>query len=237
MGAATVNAVPMALVARFRAAVSLLGPFPALAGVDIDVADGEVVVLQGANGAGKTTFLRACAGLVAVTGGEAEVLGLHLRRVRPSVGRDVGLLGHRSLLYDDLGVADNVRFSARAAGRPGRGEVDEVLDRLGLAGRLATAPVGRLSAGQRRRADLAAVVVRRPRLWLLDEPHAGLDAAGRDLLDGLVREAVASGATALVASHEPERAAAMATRVVTMAGGRLAASFPEPVAREPAHVA
>ncbi|MDQ3897156.1 MAG: hypothetical protein M3326_07915, partial [Actinomycetota bacterium] len=65
------------------------------------------------------------------------------------------------------------------------------------------------------------VVARRPDLWLLDEPHAGLDAAGRELLDGLVREAAPGGATVLLASHELERAASLATRAVTMAGGQV----------------
>jgi ABC-type transport system involved in cytochrome c biogenesis ATPase subunit len=79
--------------------------------------------------------------------------------------------------------------------------------------------VARLSAGQRRRASLAALLVRRPRLWLLDEPHAGLDADGRDVLDGLVRGAAASGATVVLASHELERATPLATVQIEVAGG------------------
>src|SRR5947207_14197244 len=105
----------MTAAVRFRSAVSLLGRFPALAGVDLDVARGEIVLLQGPNGAGKTTLLRVCAGLVAVTSGEAEVLGHDLRRDRRTVRRSVGLLGHASPLYDDLTVVDNLRFVARAA--------------------------------------------------------------------------------------------------------------------------
>src|SRR5437879_11185063 len=101
---------------RFRAAVSLLGRFPALAGVDLDVAAGEVVLVQGPNGAGKTTLLRACAGLVPVVAGEAEVLGHDLTRDRRAVRRRIGLLGHATFLYDDLTVFDNVRFAVRAAG-------------------------------------------------------------------------------------------------------------------------
>ena len=107
----------MPLAVRFRAAVSLLGRFPALAGVDLDVAGGEVVLVQGPNGAGKTTLLRAAAGLVAVASGEAEVLGHDLTRDRRAVRRRVGLLGHATFLYDDLSVDDNVRFAVRAAGR------------------------------------------------------------------------------------------------------------------------
>jgi len=204
---------------RFRAAVSLLGRFPALAGVDLDVASGEIVLLQGPNGAGKTTLLRACAGLVQVTDGEAEVLGCDLRKDRRGVRRRVGLLGHATFLYDELTVADNLRFSAKAAGAA-LADAQTAMERLGLDGRLRNLPVSKLSAGQRRRVALAAVLARKPELWLLDEPHAGLDAAGRELLDGLVREAAAGGATVLLASHELDRATALAHRRVTIAGGR-----------------
>ena len=93
------------------------------------------------------------------------------------------------------------------------------MTRLGLDGRLADVPAARLSAGQRRRTSLAAMVSRRPELWLLDEPHAGLDAAGRDLVDELVGDARAAGVTVLVASHELERATGLAGREVVLAGG------------------
>jgi heme ABC exporter ATP-binding subunit CcmA len=210
----------MTLAVRLRSAVSLLGRFPALAGVDLDVAPGEVVLVRGVNGAGKTTLLRACAGLAAFVSGEAEVLGHDLRKDRRALRRRVGLLGHATFLYDDLTVADNLRFSARAAGAAATSATD-AMARLGLDGRLADVAVTKLSAGQRRRVAVAAVVARRPDLWLLDEPHAGLDAAGRDLLDVLVGEAAAGGATVLLASHELDRAAAIATRTVVMAGGQV----------------
>jgi heme ABC exporter ATP-binding subunit CcmA len=207
---------------HLAAAVVLLGRFPALAGVDLDVAEGEIVLLQGPNGAGKTTLLRACAGLLPVTSGEASVLGVDLLVDRTTIRRHVGLLGHATALYDDLTVADNVRFWARAGGAT-VGEADAALDRLGLTGRLADVAVARLSAGQRRRASIAVLVARRPRLWLLDEPHAGLDQAGRDVVDALVRDAAGAGATVLVASHELDRASGLADRTVTIAGGAVVA--------------
>jgi heme ABC exporter ATP-binding subunit CcmA len=207
-------------VVHLREAVALLGRFPALAGASLTVGRGEIVLLRGANGAGKTTLLRACAGLVAVTQGEARVLGVDLRDDRKAVRSKVGLLGHVNGLYDDLTVTENVRFWARSAGASD-GEISGALHRLGLDGRLAHVAAGRLSAGQRRRTALAALVARRPELWLLDEPHAGLDAAGRDLLDDLLRRAVVAGATVLLASHELDRAEALAHRTVTIAGGRI----------------
>jgi heme ABC exporter ATP-binding subunit CcmA len=210
----------MAPAVRLRSAVALLGGFPVLAGADLEVQPGEVVLLQGANGAGKTSLLRTCAGLLAVVSGSAEVLGCDLTADRRAVRRRVGLLGHSTALYDDLTVEDNVRFAVRAAGAP-TATVEPALVHLGLAGRLRSVAAGRLSAGQRRRTALAVLVARQPELWLLDEPHAGLDAEHRDLLDDLIRGAVAGGAAVVLASHERDRASALADRTLVMAGGQV----------------
>ncbi|HEX3541775.1 MAG TPA: heme ABC exporter ATP-binding protein CcmA [Acidimicrobiales bacterium] len=208
----------MVAAVRLRSAVALLGGFPVLAGADLDVDRGEVVLLQGANGAGKTSLLRACAGLLPIVTGTAEVLGCDLVADRRAVRRRVGLLGHANALYDDLTVEDNVRFAVRAAGGS-PAAIDAALRRLGLDGRLRRVPAGRLSAGQRRRTALAALAARRPELWLLDEPHAGLDAEHRTLLDDLIRAAAGDGAAVVLASHEVDRAGALADRSHTMAGG------------------
>jgi heme ABC exporter ATP-binding subunit CcmA len=212
-------------VVLLRAAVALAGRFPALAGVDLSLESGEVVVIVGPNGAGKTSLLRACAGLLPVTSGEATILGVDLTRDHTAVRRHVGLLGHAAPLYDELSAAENVRFATRALGHP-VAQGDAALERLGLTGRLRTTPTGRLSAGQRRRAALAALVARRPALWLLDEPHAGLDAATRDLLADLITEAVTDGATVLLSSHEPQLSVPLADRVVAMTGGRVSGEEP-----------
>jgi heme ABC exporter ATP-binding subunit CcmA len=181
---------------------------------------GEVVVLVGPNGAGKTSLLRVCAGLLAVTEGEAVVLGCDLRRDRSQVRRQVGMLGHAAAVYDDLTVAENVRFAVRASGGS-QATVVPALERLGLVGRLARTAAGKLSQGQRRRVALAVLAARRPMLWLLDEPHAGLDAGARTLLAEMVSEAVNDGATVLLASHELSVSAPLANRVAQMAGGRV----------------
>jgi heme ABC exporter ATP-binding subunit CcmA len=215
----------MSSVVRLRAAVALAGRFPALSGVDLTVAPGEVVAVLGPNGSGKTSLLRACAGLLPVTAGEAEVLGCDLREDRTAVRRRVGLLGHDAPLYDELTALENVRFAVRAAGLAA-GQVEPALDRLGLTGRLRRTPVGRLSAGQRRRAALAVLVARDPELWLLDEPHAALDAAARTLLSELVAESTATGAAVLLSSHEPDLAVPMADRVVVLSGGAVAEERP-----------
>ena len=205
-------------VIRLRGAVVLLGRYPALAGLDLEVKARETVLVQGPNGAGKSTLLGLCAGLHPLRAGSAEVLGHDLAAERPAVRGRVGLLGHDTALYDDLTVTENLELWARAARLP-VAEVPEALDRLGLGVRLRSVPVGWLSAGQRRRTALAAIALRRPELWLLDEPHAGLDRPARRIVDELIVSAAASGATVVLSSHEPGRAAGLAARTVTLTGG------------------
>ena len=208
----------MAAVVELVDAVAVLGRFPALAGASLRVERGEIVLLRGPNGAGKTTLLRVCAGLLPLVRGEGHVLGLDLATDRRAVRNRVGLLGHANGLYGDLTVRENVRFWGATVGAS-PAEIDASMHRLDLDGRLAGVKVARLSAGQKRRTALACLVARRAELWLLDEPHAGLDASGRDELDATLRAAVAAGATVVVASHELERAGSLATRVIDVAGG------------------
>lgn len=210
------------LAVNLRSAIALLGSFPALAGADLAVNSGEVVLLQGPNGAGKTTLLRVCAGLIGLSGGSAHVMGTDLATMagRRSVRRRVGLMGHSTALYDDLTVRQNVEFWA-AASRADTQAAATALARTGLDGRLSSVKVAALSAGQRRRTAIAVLLCRRPTLWLLDEPHAGLDAAGRELVNGLVKEAAAAGATIMLASHDLDWASTVATRSVSVVGGQV----------------
>ncbi len=201
-------------------AVAVLGRFPALAGVTMTVHRGEIVLLRGPNGAGKTTLLRLCAGLLPLARGAGTVVGCDLDTQREMVRTRVGLLGHANGLYHDLTVRENVQFWGSTVGAS-TDEIHASLERMGLAGRLADVVVRTLSAGQKRRSALACLVARRAQLWLLDEPHAGLDAAGRDELDRTLQAAVGSGATVIIASHELERAGSLATRVVDLIGGQI----------------
>lgn len=203
---------------HLRSAVALLGRFPALAGVDLDVEAGEVVLLEGPNGAGKTSLLRVCAGLLPLSAGTGVVLGADLSRRRRPMG--VGFLGHSSGLYDDLSALENVAFRLRLARRPAH-LAGAALHQVGLDERIHAVAVARLSAGQRRRVALAALTACEPRLWLLDEPHAGLDAEARERLDGILAEAAEAGAAVLMASHEIDQAGRLATRRVRIDRGRI----------------
>ena len=210
-------------VVRLRSAVCLLGRFPALAGVDLDVAAGEVLLLSGGNGAGKTTLLRLIAGLARLHEGEANVLGCDLVRDRTSHRKNLAFVGHDTFCYDDLTARENVRFAARAAGA-GVEAADTALEWVGLMGSSAVTH-RRLSSGQRRRLALAVAVAREPQLLLLDEPHAGLDGEGRDVLDAVIAAVAAENRTVLLASHELDRTRQLASREVVLTGGQADGTF------------
>lgn len=224
----------MSLVVRLRSAVCLLGRFPALAGVDFDVAAGEIVLLSGGNGAGKTTLLRVVAGLLPLHQGEGEVLGVDITRDRRSHRRRLALVGQETASYDDLTTAENLRFAAKASGGSGD-DIDEMLDALELRP-LRDLRHGRLSTGQRRRLALAIGLARKPELLLLDEPHAGLDAPGRAFLDSVLTGAAATGTSVVIASHELELVRPVVNREVVLTNGQANGALSTTVQPEPAAV-
>jgi heme ABC exporter ATP-binding subunit CcmA len=197
--------------------------FPLLSGVDLELAPSSLTVLVGANGAGKTSLLQLLAGLIGLTSGEGTVLGFDLARDdRRLLRRHVGWLGHEGSFYDDLTVAENLTFAAKALARP-LDDLSNVLARVDLEGRRETIAKA-LSAGQRRRLGLAWLLLRRPQLWLLDEPYASLDDEGRTFFDALLGEVIERGATVVVSSHDPLRSAQLAPATLTMVGGRVVTS-------------
>ncbi len=194
--------------------------FPLLSGVDLELAPSSLTVLVGANGAGKTSLLQLLAGLLSLTSGEGTVLGFDLASDdRRLLRRHVGWLGHEGSFYDDLTVAENLTFAAKALARP-LDDLSNVLTRVDLMGRRDTIAKS-LSAGQRRRLGLAWLLLRRPQLWLLDEPYASLDDDGRSFFDALIAEVLERGATVVVSAHDPLRSAQLSPATLTMVGGRI----------------
>ncbi len=208
------------VVVRLANAVVMSKGFPLLSGVDLEIDRGSLHVVTGANGAGKTSLLRLLAGLDALTSGQGSVAGVDLaggdlRLLR----RRVGWLGHEGSFYGDLSVRENLVFAARALERPVV-DVPGALERVGL-GHRADTITKQLSAGQRRRLGLAWLLVRRPELWLLDEPYASLDDAGREFFDHLLSDVLLAGATVVVSAHDPLRSSELTPRTVHMVGGRV----------------
>jgi ABC-type multidrug transport system ATPase subunit len=134
-------------------------------------------------------------------------------------------------LYGDLTAKQNVQFVADLVGASAS-DVSSALERLGIDQRVATTRASLLSAGQRRRTALAALVVRRAQLWLLDEPHAGLDAAARHELDVILRDATASGATVLYTTHEIDQVVGT-PRTITLDGGCVASDVASTIGSTP----
>jgi heme ABC exporter ATP-binding subunit CcmA len=205
-------------VVVLRDAVVLIGGFPLLSGVNLELEPGSLSVVTGANGAGKTSLLRLLGGLVSLTSGSGVVSGVDLKTgdLR-ELRRRVGWLGHEGAFYDDLSVRENLTFAAKALGRPTE-EIAGVLERVGLSSR-ATTTAKLLSAGQRRRLGLAWLLLRRPETWLLDEPYASLDDEGRTFFDQLIGDVVRAGATVVVSAHDPLRSSSLHPRTLTLAGG------------------
>ncbi|MCH2617053.1 MAG: heme ABC exporter ATP-binding protein CcmA [Acidimicrobiales bacterium] len=210
----------MATVINLEQSMVFLGQFPALTDATMNIQQGEVVLIKGPNGAGKSTLLRLCAGLLPMRSGTGTVLNFDLRTQRMELRAHIGLLGHRTGLYPDLTVRENLKFWASAYGANNT-EVDKAMAFLGLKDRLGSVQVQSLSEGQRRRTSFALLLIKRPSIWLLDEPYAGLDSNGRELVNSSILQASELGTTVLIASHEIDKIGSNRERTLLVKGGRI----------------
>ena len=201
------------------------GKTVALGGVDLDVPDGIVYGLLGPNGAGKTTMVRILATLTRPSGGRAFVGGHDVVREGESVRRMIGLTGQYTALDEALTAAENLVLIGRLHGLPARearARAGELLDTVGLSD-VAGRSVRTYSGGMRRRADLAASLIGRPRVLFLDEPTTGLDPASRLALWELVAQTVREGTTVLLTSQYLEEVDRLAQRIAVLNQGRVIA--------------
>ncbi|MGW1541468.1 ABC transporter ATP-binding protein [Streptomyces sp. NPDC002309] len=204
--------------------------------VALRVAPGEVVALLGPNGAGKTTALRALAGLTPLSGGRLRLDGVALERTPPE-SRPIGVVFQDYLLFPHLTALDNVAFGPRCHGATkaeARAQAAEWLDRLGLTDHAGARP-RRLSGGQAQRVALARALATRPRLLLLDEPLAALDARTRLEVRARLRRHLAEfEAVAVLVTHDPLDAMVLADRLVVVEHGRIVQEgSPSDIARHP----
>jgi heme exporter protein A len=201
----------------------------ALADVTLEVGSGETVIVAGRNGSGKSTLLRVLATAIRPDFGSVRVAGFDVREEREDVRRRVALLSHHSYLYESLTPHENLEVAARLL----RSSLPlmPLLARVGLESR-AHDPVFTFSAGMRKRLSLARVLLQEPDVILLDEPYGQLDPPGFALIDSVVRESKARGATVIMATHQLGRGAALAKRAFVLEAGRLAWTGPAAEAGE-----
>jgi ABC-2 type transport system ATP-binding protein len=172
----------------------------------IKVMRGQIYGFLGPNGSGKTTTIRMLCGLLTPDAGEGQCLGFDIRRDALKIKREVGYMTQRFSLYEDLSIRENLDFIARVYGVADRkGEVAKTLDRLGLNARKDQL-AGALSGGWKQRLALAACLMHKPKLLLLDEPTAGVDPKARREFWDQIHDLAAEGLTVLVSTHYMDEA-------------------------------
>lgn len=191
----------------------------ALADVSLRVPGGTVTMVAGRNGSGKSTLFRVLSTVIRPDLGRGSVLGFDLKRHREDIRHSLAFLSHSNYLYESLTARENLEVVADHLGI-GRGPIPALLERLALESR-GDDPVSTFSAGMRKRVSFARVLLQEPSVVLLDEPYAQLDPPGFDLVDSVVRELKARGATVMMATHQLERTAGVSDFALTLEAGRV----------------
>jgi ABC-2 type transport system ATP-binding protein len=213
------------LAVRARGITKFFGDVVALDGVDLDVAQGQIHGLVGPNGAGKTTLLGLLLGLAVADSGGLEILGTPVGRRLAAPDGVAGFVDGPGL-YPSLTARQNLAALAALRGRDARtAGIDEVLDEVGLTD-VADDRARGFSLGMRQRLGLAAALLTRPRLLVLDEPSNGLDPAGKRHVHGVLTRLAANGTSTVLSSHRMDDLEALCSEVTIVATGRVVFSGP-----------
>jgi heme exporter protein A len=218
------NSNPVAVVEADSVA-RVFGARRAVDGVSLTVHAGESLAVFGPNGAGKTTLLRLLGGLLKPSGGAARIAGEKVPG-GPEIRRRIGVISHRTLLYDALTARENVEFFARLyrVANP-RDATTRSLEQMKIADRADT-PVRALSRGMKQRVSIARATVHGPTVILADEPFAGLDVSGATALSTLLGDLRKSGAALVLVTHNIEEGLSLATHAAVMHEGKLLSNSP-----------
>lgn len=206
---------------ELRKLVKTFGQRVVLRGVDLTINEGDFVTLMGANGAGKTTLLHIVASLSQPTAGDVFINGYRLAESASQLRRFIGLVSHKTLLYDDLTADQNLHFYARMYDVPAASvRIETVLKQVGLWGRQHD-PVRTYSRGMQQRLAIARAILHNPPILLLDEPDTGLDQHASDMLAQLLSAVGVSQRTILMTTHNLERGLSLGDRMVILAKGKI----------------
>lgn len=192
-----------------------------LKGASLQIHPGEIVAMLGRNGSGKTTLLRVISTALRPTRGTGFVFGNQLVQDADEVRECVGILGHYAGLYDDLTAGENLKFAMRMSGlKVTREQIHSALAQVTLDHEMDVRVRG-FSAGMRRRLALARLILRPPKLMLLDEPYAAFDQHGIDFVNEVVRGTAARGGAVIIVTHDPGRVKEVTQRMVSIVDGRI----------------
>ena len=180
--------------------------------LDFALNPGELLILEGQNGSGKTSLMRALAGLLEFETGEVKWDGASVREARQAFHGSLVWMAHRVGLKADLTLVENLNFEASLR-MQSTVDLEEVMERLGIS-RLKRLPIRSLSAGQQRRVALARMILAKAQLWLMDEPFTNLDRDGRTLVMKLVSEHLGRGGMCIMAAHQDVEVDATVHKVV-----------------------
>jgi ABC-2 type transport system ATP-binding protein len=213
------------LAIRARSIVKRFGDVVALDGVDLDVARGQIHGLVGPNGAGKTTLLGLLLGLAVADSGNLEILGTPVRRALATPDGVAGFVDGPGL-YPSLTARQNLAaLAALRAGDARTAGIDDMLAQVGLT-EVADDRANGFSLGMRQRLGLAAALLTKPRLLVLDEPSNGLDPAGKKQVHGVLTRLAAQGTSVVLSSHRMDDVEALCSEVTILATGRVVFSGP-----------
>jgi len=196
---------------------------PAVDDISLEVAEGSKFGLLGPNGAGKTTTISILTGLLNYDSGHVHINGLKLKKSYKKIRPLIGLVPQEIALYDTLTARENLRFIAEMygiRGREMRSRVDECLEILGL-GKNGHKQIRKYSGGMKRRVNLAAGILHKPRILILDEPTAGVDVQSRTMILDFLNELNKQGTTIIYTSHYLEEAESLCNEVAIIDFGKV----------------
>ncbi len=215
------NTTPQALAVKLQGLTKSFNNHLALAGIDLEIRQGESVVICGPNGAGKTTLIKVLATIMNPSSGKVLIEGLSLKDNAEEIRRRIGVVAHQTFLYSNLTAYENLEFYSRMYAIPRAKErIHEVLAMVGMTSRLHDR-VGTLSRGMQQRLSIARSLLHKPAIMLLDEPETGLDQQAISMLWEALEAEGEIKRTIILTTHNLERGLKVGERLLILDKGKI----------------